>query len=198
LILFDCGIGRTWLQIEKNMEYWGLAPEHIKACVLTHAHMDHTGACSLLAERGILLYAHRNTAEAIAAGDERCAGYLYHQRMTPCGAVVGLDEGQAIRIGGVEIVLGYYPGHTAGCAAYTFAWGGETVTVSGDIIGTLLDGYFGWDGSIDFDKKAYLKSLTRFARMDCNIMLPGHGMIYFGEPRVRIEEALCQALSQWR
>jgi glyoxylase-like metal-dependent hydrolase (beta-lactamase superfamily II) len=198
LVLFDCGIGSTWPQIEENMRYWDLRPEDIKACFLTHAHMDHSGACAILAKSSIPLYAHKNAAEAIAAGDERCAGYLYHRTMTPCRDVTGLEDGQTIRVGETDISLAHFPGHTAGCAAYAFALGGETVIVSGDIIGTLLDGFFGWSGSFDFDKKAYLNSLIRFARTKCDIMLPGHGMIYFHDPRVRIEEALCQAFSQWR
>jgi glyoxylase-like metal-dependent hydrolase (beta-lactamase superfamily II) len=72
------------------------------------------------------------------------------------------------------------------------------VVVSGDIIGTLLDGYFGWNGSVDFDKVAYLRSLRDFARFDSDIMLPGHGMIYFHTPRRRVEQALNEALCQWR
>jgi hypothetical protein len=34
--------------------------------------------------------------------------------------------------------------------------------------------------------------------METDIMLPGHGMIYFHKPRVRVEEALNSALMQWR
>jgi len=29
-------------------------------------------------------------------------------------------------------------------------------------------------------------------------MLPGHGLIYFHQPRRRVEEALNEALKQWR
>ena len=82
--------------------------------------------------------------------------------------------------------------------AYAFEHQGEQVVVSGDVIGTLLDGYFGWGGSIDFDKKKYLQSLIRFAQFDSDLMLPGHGLIYFHKPRRRVEQALDQALSQWR
>ena len=70
--------------------------------------------------------------------------------------------------------------------------------MSGDVIGTLLDGYFGWNGSIDFDKQKYLKSLKRFSGVDSDIMLPGHGMIYFHKPRRRVEQVFNQALCQWR
>ena len=198
LILFDCGNGETWPQIVKNTEYWGLNPGDIKACFLTHAHLDHAGACAILSSKGITLYAHRKTAEAIAAADARCCGYFYHKTMTPCDKVIPLEDGSAVSICGLKINVAHYPGHTAGCAAFVFAHEDETVVVSGDIIGTLLVGYFGWDGAIDFDKKTYMDSLLRFSRFDSDIMLPGHGLIYFYKPRRRVEEALGQALSLWR
>ena len=67
-----------------------------------------------------------------------------------------------------------------------------------DVIGTLLAGHFGWSGSFDFDKKVYLQSLIRFARVDMDMMLPGHGIIYFHKPRRRVEEAMNIALMEWR
>jgi glyoxylase-like metal-dependent hydrolase (beta-lactamase superfamily II) len=85
-----------------------------------------------------------------------------------------------------------------GCTAYFFTLHNKKIVISGDVIGTLLSGDFGWSGSIDFDKKIYTQSLLKFSKMDTDIMLPGHGMIYFHKPRVRVEEALNSALMQWR
>lgn len=197
-VLFDCGNGETWAQLEAVMQSWGLDPADIRACFLTHAHCDHAGAAQLLAQRGIPLYAHEKTAQAIAAGDERCAGYLYHKTVTPCAQVQPLQDGACVTVGGLAVALLHFPGHTMGCAAYQFNHAGKRVLVSGDILGTLLDGDFGWDGSIDFDKAVYLQSLQKFAKTDCDLMLPGHGMVYFSHPRHRAEQALCAALSEWR
>ncbi len=197
-ILFDCGCGETWEQLDANMRYWGIDPAEIRACFLTHAHLDHSGAAHLLAERGIALYAHEQTAQALASGDERCAGYLYHKRFTPCRVDYPMRDGDTVSVCGVEIRLMHCPGHTAGCSAFLFCHEGARVVVSGDIIGTLLDGFSGWDGSIDFDRQVYLKSLQAFAKVDSDLMLPGHGMVYFHEPKRRVEDALCLALSNWR
>ncbi|MFP6597435.1 MAG: hypothetical protein VCC01_08260, partial [Candidatus Hydrogenedentota bacterium] len=81
---------------------------------------------------------------------------------------------------------------------YKFDHEDKRVVVSGDLIGTLLDGDFGWSGSIDFDREIYLQSLQRFAKVDLDIMLPGHGMVYFHEPRRRAEQVLNAALKEWR
>jgi len=198
LILFDCGCGDTLDQIFSNMEYWGLAPEQIKYCVLTHAHLDHTGAAHLLKNHGIKLVASAETAEAVSKGDERCAGYLYHKKFHPCKVDQIVSDNEYLELLGIEIQVLHLPGHTQGCTAYLFQHEGKKVVVSGDVIGTLLVGDFGWSGSIDFNKTTYITSLRRFAQIDSDIMLPGHGMIYFNKPRRRVEAVLNEALMQWR
>jgi len=198
LLLFDCGCGETLGQIFDNMQYWGLNPEDIKYCLITHPHYDHAAAAHLLQERGIPLLAHRNTADAIAAGDERCCGYLYHKTFTPCTVDRELVDGEVLELLDVRIEVMHLPGHSMGCTAYLFTHEDKRVVVSADVIGTLNVGDFGWSGSIDFDKTIYLESLRRFAQVDSDIMLPGHGPIYFHKPRRRVEQVLNVALMEWR
>ncbi len=198
LIMFDCGNGDTMEQIFKNMEYWGLSPKDIRYCLLTHPHMDHSGGAHKLKREGVEILAIRETAEAVAAGDERCCGYLYHKKMVPVEVDRIVEDGQALDLLGVTFHVGHYPGHSMGCTAYSFTHEEKKMLVSGDIIGTLLAGDFGWDGSIDFDKKVYIESLRKLARIEMDIMLPGHGLIYFHKPQWRVEEALNSALMLWR
>ena len=198
LILFDCGCGDTFDQIIRNMAYWDLSMDDVKFCLLTHPHLDHAGAAHLLKKRGVALIGSRETAAAVAAGDERCCGYLYHKSFQPCQVDRIIEDEETIDILGVSIKALYLPGHTKGCTVYFFEHEGKQFVVSGDVIGTLFVGHFGWDGSIDFDKKVYIESLRRFAKIDTDVMLPGHGLIYFHQPRRRVEEALNEALKQWR
>ncbi|GAB3324764.1 MBL fold metallo-hydrolase [Larkinella ripae] len=198
LILFDCGCGETLEQIFANMRYWDLSPDDVRFCFLTHAHFDHAGGAHLLKNRGVQVIAIGETAEAVAAGDERCCGYLYHKTFQPLTVDQIVADRQKITVLGVEFGVMHLPGHSMGCTAYLFQWENRRIVISGDVIGTLLSGDFGWSGSIDFDKKRYTESLRRFARVDTDLMLPGHGMIYFHQPRRRVEEALNSALMQWR
>lgn len=198
LILFDCGCGDTLNQIFENMKYWGLNPDEIKYCLLTHPHLDHTGGGHLLKKKGVEFVAVKETAEAVSSGDERCAGYLYHKKFIPFEVDRIVSDGETISLLGIEIKVGHYPGHSMGCTSYFFQHENKNIVVSGDIIGTLLAGDFGWDGSFDFDKKIYTESLRRFALLNPDIMLPGHGLIYFHKPQWRVEEALNSALIQWR
>lgn len=198
LILFDCGCGDTLDQIFRNMEYWDLSPDDIKYCILTHPHFDHAGGGHLLKKRGVKFISILETARSVEAGDERCCGYLYHKTFTPFQVDQVAEDGENLNVLGLDIRVIHVPGHSMGCTAYSFQWDGKHIMVSGDLIGTLLGGDFGWGGSIDFDKKIYMQSLLKFSRIDSDIMLPGHGLIYFHKPRVRVEEALNAALMQWR
>lgn len=198
LIMFDCGCGDTLEQIFRNMRYWDLNPDDINYCFLTHPHLDHAGGSHLLKNRGVKIVASQETANAVAAGDERCAGYLYHKKFRPVEVDQIVSPGEILNFSGTEIEVGCYPGHSMGCTAYSLSHENKKIVVSGDIIGTLLAGDFGWDGSFDFDKKNYIDSLRRFAKLDMDIMLPGHGLIYFHKPQWRVEDALNSALIQWR
>ncbi|SEN75230.1 Glyoxylase, beta-lactamase superfamily II [bacterium A37T11] len=198
LLMFDCGCGDTMTQIVSNMSYWGLSMDHVKFCLLTHSHFDHAGGAHLLKKKGIKLLSSREAASGIAVGDERCCGYLYHKTFVPTEIDEMVHDGQVLNLLGVEMQVIHLPGHSMGCTAYSFLHDQKRVIVSGDVIGTLLGGDFGWDGSIDFDKKCYIESLKKFAKETMDIMLPGHGLCQFHNPRYRVEESLNAALMQWR
>lgn len=198
LILFDCGCGDTMDQIFSNMEYWGLSNHEIKYCLLTHPHIDHAGAAHHLNKLGVKLIAIQETASAISSGDERCCGYLYHKKFQTAEVDQVVVDGEKLNLLGHQFLVRHFPGHSMGCTAYFFDHEQKRICVSGDVIGTLLAGDFGWNGSIDFDKKVYTESLRKFAKIETDIMLPGHGMIYFHKPQWRVEEALNSALMEWR
>lgn len=198
LIMFDCGCGDTMDQIFSNMEYWGLDANQIKYCFLTHPHLDHAGGAHLLKKRGVKLIAIGETADAVSKGDERCCGYLYHKTFQPCSVDQIVTDNEILELFSVQIEVMHFPGHSMGCTAYLFNHENKKIVVSGDVIGTLNVGDFGWDGSIDFNKQIYIESLRKFAKVDSDIMLPGHGLIYFHEPRRRVESVLNEALIQWR
>ncbi len=198
LILFDCGCGETLEQIFDNIKYWGLDPHNITHCILTHPHLDHAGAGHRLSAMGVKLWAITETAQAVASGDERCCGYLYHKKFIPFQLNRELTDQEIFLLHDIEFEVMHLPGHSMGCTAYFFEWEGRKIVISGDVIGTLLSGDFGWSGSIDFNKEHYINSLLKFSKRDTDLMLPGHGLIYFHKPRIRVEEALNAALMQWR
>lgn len=198
LIMVDCGCGDTMEQIFANMQYWGLSAQDIRYCILTHPHCDHAGGGHLLKQHDVRFIASAETANAVAAGDERCAGYLYHKTFHPFTVDRIVSDGEEFNVLGVSFKALYLPGHSMGCTAFSFQWEGRVVVFSGDVIGTLGIGDFGWSGSFDFNKEAYMQSLVSFSKVDMDVMLPGHGLTYFHKPRQRVEYVLNQALMLWR
>ncbi len=198
LVMIDCGCGDTLPQIFENMRYWDLSPADIRYCILTHPHFDHAGAGHLLKMQDVRFVAIRETAEAVATGDARCCGYLYHKKFVPFTVDQVLSDGAHFSVCGLSFTAVHLPGHSMGCTAYLLQWEGRQLIFSGDVIGTLLGGDFGWSGSIDFNKEIYIQSLLKLSQIDTDIMLPGHGLIYFHKPRIRVEEALNAALMEWR
>lgn len=198
LILIDSGSGDYWQQMEANLALWGLESSQIIACIFTHAHYDHAGAAHRLKQMGVSLYAHSETAAAMASGDERCCGYLYHKKFIPTVVDHTVVDGDIITVGGIAFEVIHLPGHSAGCTAYRAEWAGRSVLFSGDVIGTLGWGHFGWNGSIDFNKEIYLQSLLRMSRLDFDVMLGGHGVGSFVNPIHRVQVSLNEALMAWR
>lgn len=198
LVLFDAGCGDTIEQLFDNIRYWGMDPDDIAYCLLTHAHYDHAGGGHILKERGVHLIAGVETASAVRVGDHRCCGYLYHKRFVPFDVDTVLQDGESLSLFGLPIQAYAMPGHSRGCTVYSFDLDGKKVVVSGDLIGTKLVGDFGWAGSVDFCRTTYLESLWRMVELEMDCMLPGHGMIYFSEAKRRVEEVLNVALTEWR
>lgn len=198
LILIDSGSGEYWDQMEENLARWDLSLDQVSTCLFTHAHYDHAGAAHRLKAMGVYLYAHPKTADAIASGDHRCAGFLYHKQFTPTTIDTPVNDGEVIRIGDTSFEVIHLPGHTMGCTAYKVRWNGLDVLFSGDVIGTLGYGHFGWDGSVDFDKKIYLESLKNMSNLSFDVMLGGHGVGSFRNPKHRVEVSLNEALIAWR
>src|SRR5690606_30627479 len=117
LIMVDCGCGDTLPQIFDNMRYWDLSPDDIKYCILTHPHFDHAGGGYLLKRQGVNLIAIQETAHAVAAGDERCCGYLYHKTFHPFNVDQSVTDGEKINLLDVDFEVMYLPGHSMGCTA---------------------------------------------------------------------------------
>lgn len=198
LILFDAGCGDTLDQIFENIRYWGMRPEDIKYCFLTHAHFDHAGGGQRLKHLGVKFISGKETADAVFSGDKRCCTYLYHKDFSTFNIDKIVADGEKITVLGVEIEARLMPGHSMGCTIYSFDLEGKNIVISGDVIGTKLVGDFGWSGSIDFCRENYLTTLLKMTEIEVDYMLPGHGMVYFSGAKRRIEEVLNVALMEWR
>ena len=106
LILIDPGYEETFHIVLNNIWKAGLNPEDIKYIVLTHGHLDHSGATNKLLEL-------TDAKTFIGKYDlEKVASYL-----TPD---VLLEDGDEITLGNTSIRFVHTPGHTPGTMSLFF------------------------------------------------------------------------------
>ena len=117
----------TMNQIFDNMKYWGLNPDDIKYCILTHPHFDHAAGGHLLKERGVSFIATSETADSVSTGDERTCPYLYHKKFIPFQVDTIVSDEEKFKLLGIEFEVMHLPGHSMGCTAYLFNFEGRRI-----------------------------------------------------------------------
>jgi len=199
----DAGASREWRALVAGLRSIDLTPGAVKGVLLTHAHADHIGFAARAATQGIPVYTH--SMEAAAARGERVnhaaslrdmpiwkpAIWIFLATMLRAGAhtmkvvdeVEAVVDGQTIDLPGSPEVV-FAPGHTPGHAAFYFA--DRRVACTGDALASLdvLGGPPGpqlMPDAFHDDPSQARESLTRLARLDTDLILPGHGRPLHGQ-----------------
>jgi hydroxyacylglutathione hydrolase len=135
----------------------------VKFVLLTHGHMDHTGAASEVAE-------HYSAALAINEKDARVSPADFLQGKFSREADISLKEGVILTLGNSEMKCIETPGHTSG--GVTFHIDGMLFT--GD---TLFSGSIGRTDLGGGDLSTIISSIKEklMTQSDDTIVFPGHG-----------------------
>jgi glyoxylase-like metal-dependent hydrolase (beta-lactamase superfamily II) len=204
-LLIDSGDlhdAETLPEVERNAARWGFRLEEASHLLVTHAHFDHASHAAALQRLGLKIVASPETAEAIAAGDERCIGYAVHRVFEPCRADVVLTDGEELTVGGLRARCLAAPGHADGLVVYELLLGGERCWFAGDLLLTAHAHFsveLPWTGGPDCDRARYIRSLSRLLQLPpCDHLMPGHGPAAIGCGRRVVEEAYTEALRKWR
>jgi glyoxylase-like metal-dependent hydrolase (beta-lactamase superfamily II) len=204
-VLIDSGDledAETLPEVERNATRWGFRLDDASHLLVTHAHFDHASHAADLQRRGLKVVASPETAEAMAAGDERCIGYAVHKTFAPCRADSVLQDDEELLVRGLRVRCLAAPGHAEGLVVYEVLLDGERAWFCGDLLearhahrGVDLP----WTGAPDFDRARYIRSLARLLTLPpCDHLLPGHGPAAIGCGKAVVEEAYSEALRKWR
>lgn len=185
LALIDAGLDDDAGKLKTEMQKLGLDWKRLRVIFLTHVHGDHCGGAERLrAETGARIYAGRNDASLLAAGEPREAFFgtfpMPHHTPHPTHVDVHLQGGESIPVGNVTFQILDTPGHTAGSVCYLVKKDRLRILFSGDVIFRLGEKPLGTYTTYLAPRyrgnaREYLTSLTKLRQLPVpDLVLPGH------------------------
>jgi glyoxylase-like metal-dependent hydrolase (beta-lactamase superfamily II) len=199
----DGGLPGYGRQIDGALAAAGRSRGDVRAVLLTHGHIDHTGVAGPLSAAGARIHLH--PADAALAADPRSneterpllpylrypatIAFIAHAltqgalKPPPMPASVAMEDGQVLDVPGKPLVT-HAPGHTDGSCVLEFRDHG--VVFVGDALCTVSPATGRRDepqlqtrGSNRSSDQA-MASLARLAGLQARLVLPGHGSPYDG------------------
>lgn len=151
----------------------------VAAVLLTHSHIDHVASAEFLRETfGAPIWAHAATAEHLKFSVDR-----------------HLHDNEVIRVAGSpewRLRALHTPGHDAGHLC--FLEESTRTMICGDMIanGSTIIVSLSHGGDMDL----YLRSLERMLDEDFDLMIPGHGMVFFEDPKKIVRHYISHRLAR--
>lgn len=203
LSIVDAGLMGKGNYKVRSIRDFGVQLEDIKRVIMTHTHLDHIGCLTEIKKLlpHVELWVHEVEAGPLESGDDRTVYGMdmfksmmqMQYDLKPGDFTFQVDrrlkEGDFLEIGGMKWEVLHIPGHSAGSIAlYDPA---NRVLIPGDTVyADYAIGRFDLHGA---DASALKSSLMRLAKLDVDILLPGHNRIMKGVP----ERYIADTARQW-
>jgi glyoxylase-like metal-dependent hydrolase (beta-lactamase superfamily II) len=179
--MIDCGAGESFDELTENIASLGLEPDRLQALILTHCHIDHTGAAHMFKKRfGCEIIAHLRDSEAILGRDKlKSAASWYALDYQPV-TIDTIMSGEFLkkRFGDVDFNCVHTPGHTPGSISVYCDLGGTRILFGQDIHGPF-------DASFGSNLDDWKLSMHKLLELDADILCEGHYGVYQPKSEVR-------------
>jgi glyoxylase-like metal-dependent hydrolase (beta-lactamase superfamily II) len=146
LALVDSGPTTTIARLEKGVAAFGATLEDVRLLLVTHIHLDHSGAAGVLAKRlpRLKVHVHEQGAKHLIDPEKllRSATMIYGDEMerlwgevlpVPDDQLRVLTGGERLDLGGRVVRVAYTPGHARHHVAYYDEQSG--IAFTGDVLG---------------------------------------------------------------
>jgi metallo-beta-lactamase class B len=182
LILFDGALPQSAAQIEANIVALGHRIEDLRWILVSHAHFDHVGGIAELQRRsGARVGASPLAAAALRSGnvpaDDPQAAFGAAMMAYPALAeVVGIADGETIRVGELAVTALHTPGHTPGGSSWQWqsCVDGHCVqALYADSLNAVSHGSFRFSDA-PARVAAFRASIARVAALDCSLLVAAH------------------------
>ncbi len=176
--LIDPGHHHLFPQLNSEMKKDGFLPGDIDLVLITHPHPDHCEAAQDFFGYNTKIAIHKE-ADAFL----RQYGEQFYQMMgltmPPWKVDILLDEGELL-VGDQSFDILYTPGHAPG--SICIYWREEKALFTGDVVFYQSVGRVDLPGGNGLQLK---ESIEKIARLDVELLLPGHGPIIKGKGSVK-------------
>ena len=122
-VLIDGTLEGNAAQIEANIQRLGFRLQDVRVILNSHAHSDHAGAIAKLArDSGAKVLASAAGAPALRTGGDDPGDPQRDEdlRFPPVAGVEVIGDGESVRVGPLELIARYTPGHTPGSTSWTW------------------------------------------------------------------------------
>jgi len=175
--LIDPGHTQYLDRLFHQMEEDGLSKDRLNLILLTHSHPDHFESLEAFLDQSVKIAMSREEAQYL----QQIGRYLFEmmgKSLPPYRIDFFLEEGE-LRLKNRVLQIIHTPGHSPG--SLSIYWPEKKTLFTGDLI------FYGGVGRTDFPKgnsTLLVKSIERLARLDVELLLPGHGEIVMGREMV--------------
>ncbi|AUV81368.1 MBL fold metallo-hydrolase [Salinigranum rubrum] len=204
LALVDAGVAlpETRAELESGLRDLGCALDDVGDVVLTHWHADHAGlAGEIQAESGATVHVHAADADLVSGSASAWEDYRareerrFEEWRLPAESrealrsfidthsdgrgepvdVSPIEDGDRLRVGGVDLTAVHLPGHAAGLCGFAFEREGAKEAFVGDaVLPKYTPNVGGADLRVDAPLQQYVESLGRVVDAGWRRAWPGH------------------------
>ena len=183
-VLIETGPATTTPALCAGLKRHGVEPGDIRDILVTHIHLDHAGAAGWWAQQGARVHVHPVGAPHLVDPSKliKSATRIYGALMdslwgeilpAPEERVIAVEDGQRLKLGGVEIEVLDTPGH----AWHHHVYAVGDVAFAGDATGIKLPDHAWIDIPApppEFDLEAWRRTLTRLRERNFSTLYRTH------------------------
>lgn len=176
-LLIDGGMPQVAGLLLANMKKLGVAPGDLRYILHSHAHADHAGPLAAVRRAtGAQLISNAESAVLLARGGSNDIHFGDDILFPPVQADRLVQDGEAIKLGGMTLTVSFTPGHTPGSMSWSWTdtrKGAAVRTVYADSLsapGYQLVGNPAYPRLLE----TYLRSAELVRQLPCDLLLTPH------------------------